>query len=206
MSKKINATNVTFSETNMTYRRVLLSDDQKLACEIYINQPKQGELGPKVTFKPVIRLNVNGVDKLFVVSFNDVKRNISTRYLVHDKYYDIDDMLYRIEHSIEKMWVETIDGVNYYHTNKYGRRTWKEAIVSEETGIVTLEYSSTLADQSDDEDDTDDVTTITRIEIPVDRILRYATNTPIIAQLKIIGSHNIAETVEMYAQCLGNAR
>ena len=207
MSKKINTMNVTFNETNMTYRRVLLSDDQKLACEIYINQPKQGQLGPKVTFKPVIRLNVNGVDKLFVVPFNEGRRNPSTRYLVNDKYYDIDAMLKRIENSIVNVHVETVDGINYYHIDKRGRRTWKEAIVDNEKGIVKLEYTSTSTNQSDEnEDDTSETTSIARIEIPIDAILNREAGTPIIAHMEAVGDPENTGDVEMYVQCLGNAQ
>lgn len=207
MSKKIDAMNVTFNETNMTYRRVLLSDDQKLACEIYINQPKQGQLGPKVTFKPVIRLNVNGVDKLFVVPFNEGRRNPSTRYLVNDKYYDIDAMLKRIENSIVNVHVETVDGINYYHIDKRGRRTWTEAIVDTEKGIVKLEYTSTSTNQSDDnEDDTSETTSIARIEIPIDAILNHEAGTPIIAHMEAVGDPENTGDVEMYVQCLGNAQ
>ena len=207
MSKKINATNVTFNETNITYRRVLLSDDQKLACEIYINQPKQGELGPKVTFKPVIRLNVNGVDKLFVVSFINGKRNPFTRYLVNDKYYDIDAMLKRIERSVSNMHVETTDGINYYHIDKRGRRTWKEAIVDTAKGVVKLEYTCMAPNQSDDnDDDTSETSSILRIEIPIDVIVSYEAGTPITAHVEVVDDPGNAGNAEMYVQYLGNAR
>lgn len=208
MSKKINATNVTFSETNMTYRRVLLSNDQKLACEIYINQPKQGQLGPNVTFKPVIRLNVNGVDKLFVVSFINGRRNPSTRYLVNDKYYDIDAMLKRIEGSVSNVHVETMDGTNYYHIDKRGRRTWKEAIVDTEKGVVKLEYTSIAPNQSDDndDDDTSETASILRIEIPIDTITSYEAGTSITAHVEVVDDPENVENAEMYVQYLGNAR